>query len=114
LSGLGRCSIELATYFNTEIDMPMNAVAPMAMKFSAVGGGAESECAQQCAAGASQTVADRGEADDPCLDNDLILVVGVTSQDDSTVTAQVLTHDIDPFERERRRICADGVARLVI
>jgi hypothetical protein len=90
-------------YLGAEIDVSVDAVASMTAKLGTIGGGAERERAQQCAARASQTVADGGEADDPRFDNDLILVVAVTGQDDSTIAAEMLTHDdTDLLKRGRR------------
>jgi hypothetical protein len=83
--------------------MPMNAVASMAMKFSAVGGGAERESLQQRAARASQTIADRGEAGDYRFDDDLIAIAIVTGQDDSTVAAEMFTHDGTDLSKRGRR-----------
>jgi hypothetical protein len=77
---------------DTEIDTPMNAVAPMTMKFGAVGGGAESERAQQRAARALQAVADGGEAGNHRFDDDLVLIVTVPGQNDGTVAANMFTH----------------------
>jgi hypothetical protein len=90
-------------HLDAEIDVSVDAVASMAMKFDAVGGGAESERAQQRAARASQTVADGGEADDPRFNNDLILVVAVTGQNDSTVAAEMFTHDDTGLLKRGRR-----------
>jgi hypothetical protein len=75
---------------DAELDAPMSAMASVAMKFGAIGGGAESECTQQRAARALQTVTDRGEAGDHRFNDDLVLVV--TGQDDSTVAARMVTH----------------------
>jgi hypothetical protein len=77
----------------SEIEVPVDAMASMARKFSAVGGGAECESLQQRAARALQAVADGGEAGDHRFDDDLVLVVAVTGQDDSTVAANMFTHD---------------------
>jgi hypothetical protein len=88
---------------DAEIDVPMNAVASMAMKFSAVGGGAKRESLQQRAARTLQAILNRCETGDDRLNNDLVRVVAVTSQNDGTVTAEILTHD-DPdlLKRSRR------------
>jgi hypothetical protein len=80
-------------HLDAELDVSMHAMAPMANKFGAVGGGAECERLQQCAARASQTVAGGGEADDPRFDGDLILVVAVIGQHYSAVAALMFTHD---------------------
>jgi hypothetical protein len=89
-------------YLGAEIDVCVDAVASMTAKLGTIGGGAERERAQRSAR-ASQTVADGGEADDPRFDNDLILVVAVTGQDDSTIAAEMLTHDdTDLLKRGRR------------
>jgi hypothetical protein len=73
------------------------------MKFGVIGGGAESERTQQRAARALQTVTDRGEAGDHLFNNDLVLVVAVTGQDDSAIAAKMFTHDdTDLLKRGRR------------
>jgi hypothetical protein len=86
-------------HLDAEIDMPMNAMAPMTAEFGTIDGGAESERAQQRAARAYQTVADGGESDDHRFNDDLILVVAVTGQNDSTVAAEMFTHDTDLSKR---------------
>jgi hypothetical protein len=78
---------------DAELEAPMNAMASMTMKFGAVGGGAKIERAQQRAARTLQAIPNRREAGDDRLDDDLILVVAVTSQNDSAVAAQMFTHD---------------------
>jgi hypothetical protein len=82
-----------------EIEVPVDAMASMARKFSAAGGGADRERAQQRATRALQAVADGGEAGDDRLDDDLVLVVTVTGQNDSTVAAEMFTHDTDLSKR---------------
>jgi hypothetical protein len=94
-------------YLDAEIDVSVDAVASMAMKFGAIGGGAESERFQQCAARASQTVVDGGEVGDHRFDNDLILVVAVAGQYDGAVAASMFTHDTDPSKRGAA-ICDDA------
>jgi hypothetical protein len=80
---------------NAEIEVPVDAMASMATQLGAVRDVAESERAQHRATRALQTAADGAEADDPRFDDDLILVVAVTGQDDSTVAAEMFTHHTD-------------------
>jgi hypothetical protein len=58
--------------------MSMHAVAPMANKLGAVGGGAESERFQPRTTRAQQAVSNWREAGDDRFDDDLVLVVAVT------------------------------------
>jgi hypothetical protein len=85
--------------FHGEINVSVHAMTLVAAQLSAVRGGAESECAQHRAARALQAVADGGEAGDDRLDDDLILIVAVTSQNDGTVAAEMFTHDTDLSKR---------------
>jgi RNA 3'-terminal phosphate cyclase len=98
-------------YLDAEIEASVDDVAPMATKLGAVGSASEREGAQQCATRALQAVADGGEAGDHGLNDDLILVVAVTGQNDGTIAANMFTHDTDLSKRgaaafaRRRRSC---------
>jgi hypothetical protein len=92
---------------DAEIDVSVDAVAPMAMKFGAVGGGAESERAHQRAARALQTIPNWCETGDDRLDDDHVVIgVGVIVDGDRP-SRRELQRIALPLQRRDAAIC-DG------
>jgi hypothetical protein len=90
---------------NAELDSPMHAVALVANKLGAVGGGAESEGTQPRAARALQAIPNRREAGDDRLDDDHVVVgVGVVIDGDRTVTPCTPTHCTSSSKKGRRHL----------